>query len=84
MSYRVAAIDIHKKVLMVVVATAAEEVRIPTAKRWSWSAGKPVWVRNCEGEVEIRYGGQRIARHRQAARTHGIVTQPEHHEGIGS
>ena len=27
MSYRVAAIDIHKKVLMVVVATASDEVK---------------------------------------------------------
>ena len=48
---------------------------------WEY-AGKPVWVRNCEGEVEIRYGAQRIALHRQALHQHGIVTQPEHHEGI--
>jgi hypothetical protein len=48
---------------------------------WEY-AGKPVWVRNWEGEVEIRYGAQRIARHRQALHQHGIVTQPEHHEGI--
>ena len=32
MSYRVAAIDIHKKVLMVVVATGAEEVADATAE----------------------------------------------------
>jgi transposase len=45
-------------------------------------AGKQVWVRNCDREVEIRYGAQRIARHRQASRKHVIVTQAEHHEGI--
>jgi hypothetical protein len=32
MSYRVAAIDIHKNVVMVVVATAAQEVEDPTAE----------------------------------------------------
>jgi hypothetical protein len=32
MKYRVAAIDIHKKVLMVVVATAAEEVTDATGE----------------------------------------------------
>jgi transposase len=32
MCYRVAAIDIHKKVLMVVVATAADEVKDPTGE----------------------------------------------------
>ena len=32
MSYRVAAIDIHKKVLMVVMATAASEVEDATAE----------------------------------------------------
>ena len=32
MSYRVAAIDIHKKVLMVVVATAAEEAADATGE----------------------------------------------------
>jgi len=45
-------------------------------------AGKQVWVRNCDCEVEIRYGAQRIARHRQASQKHVIVTQAEHHEGI--
>ncbi len=32
MSYRVAAIDVHKRVLMVVVATAANEVEDATAE----------------------------------------------------
>jgi transposase len=48
---------------------------------WEY-AGKQVWVRNCDCDVEIRYGAQRIARHRQTPRKHVIVTQPEHHEGI--
>lgn len=48
---------------------------------WTY-AGKPVWVRDDEGQVEIRYGAQRIARHRQATQRHVIVTQAEHHEGI--
>jgi transposase len=45
-------------------------------------AGKQVWVRNCDCEVEIRYGALRIACHRQAPRKHVIVTQAGHHEGI--
>lgn len=48
---------------------------------WEY-AGKPVWVRNCDCDVEVRYGAQRIARHVQAPRKHVIVTQAEHHEGI--
>ena len=32
MSYRVAGLDIHKKVLMVVIATAAEEVKAPAGE----------------------------------------------------
>ena len=48
---------------------------------WQY-AGKQVWVCNCNWDVEIRYGAQRIARHSQASRKHAIVTQAEHHEGI--
>jgi transposase len=48
---------------------------------WEY-AGKQVWVRNSDCDVEIRYGAQRIARHMRAPRKHVIVTQPEHHEGI--
>ncbi len=36
MSYRIAAIDIHKKVLMVVVATAANEVEDTTGEALEW------------------------------------------------
>jgi hypothetical protein len=39
MSYHIAAIDIHKKVLIVVVAAVAEEVGMPREQRWSWKAG---------------------------------------------
>jgi transposase len=45
-------------------------------------AGKDVWVRERSGEVEIRYGDQRIARHGEAPLRHVIVRNPEHHEGI--
>jgi transposase len=48
---------------------------------WEY-AGKQVWVRDCDCEVEIRYGTQRIARHRQAAHKHVVVTEAEHHHGI--
>jgi hypothetical protein len=48
---------------------------------WEY-AGKQVWVRNCDCDVEIRYGAQRIARHMRAARKHVIITQAEHHAGI--
>jgi len=40
MSYRVAAIDIHKKVLMVVVATAANEVDDPTGEALEFECGR--------------------------------------------
>lgn len=48
---------------------------------WEY-AGKQVWVRNSDCDVEVRYGAQRIARHVQAPRKHVIVTQAGHHEGI--
>jgi hypothetical protein len=48
---------------------------------WEY-AGKEVWVRNRDYEVEIHYGAQRIAQHMHACRKHLIVTQPGHHDGI--
>lgn len=45
-------------------------------------AGKEVWVRECGPEVEVHYGGQRIAVHAQAPRKHAIMRHAEHHEGI--
>jgi len=45
-------------------------------------AGKPVWVRERSGQVEVHYGNERIAVHGQAASKHAILTQPEHHRGI--
>ena len=48
---------------------------------WQY-AGKEVWVREHGGEVEVRYGADRIAWHTQAAARHQVVTQTEHHQGI--
>ena len=48
---------------------------------WQY-AGKPVWVREQGGEVEVRYGADRIAMHGQAANRHQVITQNEHHQGI--
>lgn len=45
-------------------------------------AGKEVWVREEGGDVEVRYGADRIALHAPAAKRHQIVTQSEHHQGI--
>lgn len=39
-------------------------------------------VREHGGEVEVRYGAERIALHGQAANHHQVVTQNEHHQGI--
>jgi hypothetical protein len=48
---------------------------------WGY-AGKEVWVRERGGDVEVHYGAQRIAVHAPSPRKHGIVSVPEHHEGI--
>ncbi len=48
---------------------------------WQY-AGKEVWVRERGGEVEVRYGAERIALHGQAATRYQVVTQNEHHQGI--
>jgi hypothetical protein len=48
-------------------------------RQWSavpWEyAGKEVWVRGGQRDVEARYGAERIAVHAQAPRLHQIVTR---------
>jgi len=48
---------------------------------WQY-AGKEVWVREHSGEVEMRYGADRIAWHAPATKPHQVVTHNEHHQGI--
>ena len=48
---------------------------------WQY-AGKEVWVREQDGEVEVRYGAERIAVHAAAAKRHQVLTNSEHHQGI--
>jgi transposase len=48
---------------------------------WQY-AGKEVWVREQDGEVEVRYSAERIAQHVPARQRHQVVTQSEHHQGI--
>ena len=48
---------------------------------WTY-AGKQVWVREHNSEVEVHYGPERIAIHGPAPHKHAIVTQAEHHRGI--
>jgi hypothetical protein len=43
--------------------------------------GKEVWVREQGVDVELLYGGQRIAVHARAERRHQITHRP-HHQGI--
>ena len=45
-------------------------------------AGKEVWVREQDRNVEVRCGAELIARHAPAVRHHQVVTRREHHEGI--
>jgi transposase len=45
-------------------------------------AGREVWVRDRQAEVEVHWGGERIAVHPRAERKHSIVTRSEHHSGI--
>ena len=45
-------------------------------------AGKEVAVREQNGEVEIRYGGERIASHSRSEQQHRVITVREHHQGI--
>jgi transposase len=48
---------------------------------WTY-AGSPVWVRDREDQIEVHYGGNKIAVHRRASGKHQIITVPEHHHGI--
>jgi transposase len=48
---------------------------------WQY-AGKEVWVREHGGEVEVRYGADRIAAHAPAMQRHQVITRSEHHQGI--
>jgi len=48
---------------------------------WQY-AGREVWVRKGSGEVEVLYGGVRIAVHAPAPGRHAVVTRAEHHRGI--
>jgi hypothetical protein len=45
-------------------------------------AGKEVWVRGLDGQVEVRHGAERIAVHDRAVRRHLVVTHSPHHAGI--
>jgi transposase len=45
-------------------------------------AGREVWVRDRHAEVEVHWGGERIAVHHRAETKHSIVTRSEHHSGI--
>ena len=48
---------------------------------WQY-AGKEVWVREQGGDVEVRYGAERIALHVPATKRYQIITKSEHHQGI--
>jgi hypothetical protein len=45
-------------------------------------AGKPLWVREQVGRVEVRHGAECIADHPLARRQHLVVIEPQHHGGI--
>ncbi len=45
-------------------------------------AGREVWVHDRHGQVEVHYGGERIAFHPTAGGTHKTITRTEHHRGI--
>lgn len=45
-------------------------------------AGREVWVHDRSGEVEVHYGGYRIALHARVSGHHKTVTRTEHHQGI--
>jgi hypothetical protein len=44
--------------------------------------GKEVWVRERGPDVEVHYGGQRVAVHSRAGGRHQVITYAPHHEGI--
>jgi hypothetical protein len=53
------------------------------ATRCPWQyAGREVWVRDRSGEVDVRYGGERIARHARAPHQHAVVTVASTHQEI--
>ena len=56
MSYKVAALDVHKSVLMVVVATAGDEVADPSARNSRLNAGgsEPAPANGCILRVGCR------------------------------
>ena len=45
-------------------------------------AGCPVWIRDRDNQIEVHYGGEKIAAHPRALGKHQIITRPEHHHGI--
>jgi hypothetical protein len=48
---------------------------------WQY-AGREVWVHDGSGQVEVHYGGDRIASHAAVAGKHKTVTRTEHHQNI--
>ena len=48
---------------------------------WQY-VGKEVWVRENVGQVEVHYGGERIAVHPPAVRKHQVITERMHHDSI--
>jgi transposase len=48
---------------------------------WQY-AGREVWVRERNADIDVLYGSERIARHARAPRQHAVVTRAEHHQGI--
>jgi len=48
---------------------------------WQY-VGQEVWVREQGGQVEVQYGGERVAVHARALRQHQVITQPVHRAGI--
>ena len=59
------------------VAWQASRYSVP----WQY-AGKEVWVRERGSDVEVHFGGERIAVHQRAASRHQLIRQQQHHEGI--
>ena len=45
-------------------------------------AGREVWVRERDRDVEVHCGSERIAVHGRAERKHLVVTKADHHRGI--
>jgi transposase len=50
---------------------------------WSY-VGQEVWVREQGRQVEVYYGGERIAGHAPATGRHQVITERRHHDGIPS